>query len=532
MNNSVIRIVDIPEEMLLAIFRKLNNIDILYSLVGVNQKLDKVACDINFTRTIDLTMSSSDEAEYSGTNTILDRFCMHILPRIYQNIEYLIIQGCFSQRVLHASIYPNLRKLTLINLELKMASRMFNGKSPFIQIFKRQISDLVVTINNKISNKPKKKLAIGVYFNIFGLIENLKYLDFNVNNNYPFPRPLLSSLSSTTCFLPKIAHLCIKMHNFNDCRWLLDGRLCQLHTCIVDVDYIRKSSMIINNTNTRLKLKSFSLYVRHPTVEFDNQVVPLLRRMVRMETLTLSLSVVRRASFLDGTYLADSIINHMSRLHTFVFDIVTRGTMTNAEIQPSADDIRRTFAQIGIHVDCYMEYDSHGISRCHVYSLPFTMTHIHIITYNFPGGMFINVRVLRIIDFVHSFDQAFFARISHAFPLLSHLSLTITAELKEKPSRQLKNVEETRSIVEYPRLSELTFFGAHIDYVEQFLCNLYTHLPCLSKLFVEYQHLNIVTENFTRNATRMNCAKLKYITFDPEIKMVHSKNFSLYFPSL
>ncbi|CAF5218449.1 unnamed protein product, partial [Rotaria magnacalcarata] len=74
MNNSMIRIVDIPEEMLLAIFEKLNNIDILYSLVGVNQKLDKVACDISFTRTIDLTMSSSDEAEYSGTNTILDRF--------------------------------------------------------------------------------------------------------------------------------------------------------------------------------------------------------------------------------------------------------------------------------------------------------------------------------------------------------------------------------------------------------------------------------------------------------------------------
>ncbi|CAF4007103.1 unnamed protein product, partial [Rotaria magnacalcarata] len=289
MNNSMIRIVDIPEEMLLAIFKKLNNIDILYSLVGVNQKLDKVACDIGFTRTIDLTMSSSDEAEYSGTNTILDRF------------------------------YNSMKMVYLY-----------------------------------------------------------------------------------------------------------------------ETTYIISEYKNISSSNTPLKLKSFSLYVRHPTVEFDNQVVPLLRRMVHTETLTLSLFVVRRTSFLDGTYLADSVINHMSRLHTFIFDIVTRGTMTNAEIQPSADDIRRTFVQIGIHVDCYMEYNSHGIGRCHVYSLPFTMTHIHIITYNFPGGMFINVRVLRIIDFVHSFDQAFFARISHAFPLLSHLSLTITAELKEKPSRQLK----------------------------------------------------------------------------------------------
>ncbi len=52
MNNSIVGIVDLPEEILLTIFNKLNPIDTLYSLLGVNQKLDKVACDIPFTQSL------------------------------------------------------------------------------------------------------------------------------------------------------------------------------------------------------------------------------------------------------------------------------------------------------------------------------------------------------------------------------------------------------------------------------------------------------------------------------------------------
>jgi hypothetical protein len=163
--------------------------------------------------------------------------------------------------------------------------------------------------------------------------------------------------------------------------------------------------------------------------------------------------------------------------------------MINEQIKPSSEDIRCTFIQGGHYVDCYIHYDSNGIDRCHVYSLPFSMEHIRIITYNFPGGTFINIRVLRIIDFVHSFEQA-------------------------------------SSIIEYSRLTELIFSDEHIDDVEQFLSNLNTCLPCLSKLHVEYEHLRIVTENFKRNATRTNCAKVIYITFHHEIEMRHLKDFS------
>ena len=78
MNDSLVSIVDLPDEILFIIFNKLNNLDLLYSLVGVNQKLDNVVCDTNFTRSIDLTTIKSNETGHSRTNEIFDRFCMHI----------------------------------------------------------------------------------------------------------------------------------------------------------------------------------------------------------------------------------------------------------------------------------------------------------------------------------------------------------------------------------------------------------------------------------------------------------------------
>ncbi|CAF4634072.1 unnamed protein product, partial [Rotaria sp. Silwood2] len=38
------------------------------------------------------------------------------------------------------------------------------------------------------------------------------------------------------------------MHNLDDCLYLLDGRLSQLHTFIITLDYIADTSMNINNS--------------------------------------------------------------------------------------------------------------------------------------------------------------------------------------------------------------------------------------------------------------------------------------------
>ncbi|CAF3769969.1 unnamed protein product, partial [Rotaria magnacalcarata] len=284
--------------------------------------------------------------------------------------------------------------------------------------------------------------------------------------------------------------------------------------------------------STLRKLKCFSLYVCRPTVDFDNAVVPVLCRMSNMEKLTLSFRVRRRNSFIDGIYLTDQVINYMSHLHTFIFDIANDNTIINAHSKPSSDDIRRTFIERGHHVDCYIDYHTDKIGRCHVYSLPFTMERIHYITSRFPGGMFMNVRVLRVCDIDRSFENTFFAKISRSFPLLSELTVSNTTERLEKPSYKWKTSKEASSIIEYSSLVKLILVDVHIDYAEQFLSTLNTRLPCLNKLHIRYEHLTTVTENFTRDATRVNCEKRKCITFEYDLHLVQSRDFYLYFPSL
>lgn len=65
-----------------------------------------------------------------------------------------------------------------------------------------------------------------------------------MNNSYFFSKSLLSGLSSTTCVSSSISHLRIKLHNFDDCLCLLDGRLNQLHTFIVKLEYIHDPSLL------------------------------------------------------------------------------------------------------------------------------------------------------------------------------------------------------------------------------------------------------------------------------------------------
>ncbi|CAF3344939.1 unnamed protein product [Rotaria sp. Silwood2] len=283
-NGSTVNILDLSDEILLIILKNLNNFDVLYSLVGVNKKLDNMACDINFTRNVDLIMLPSNRENDCKTNVILGRVFMHILPRIHDKVECLTIQGCFLQRLLLAGNYLNLRKLTLINLELKMASYVFNGmlidsecstnridlciffleNSSFIYTFKHQVSDLVITISDPIKNKSMENLLIDIYFKIFTLLTNLKYLDLDVDDSYPFERSLLRDLPSTTCFSSNIVHLRIKMHNFDDCLCLLDGRLSQLHTFIITLDYIYD----MWNTTVRRALN-----IRHDSLKIINNLV-------------------------------------------------------------------------------------------------------------------------------------------------------------------------------------------------------------------------------------------------------------------
>jgi hypothetical protein len=175
--------------------------------------------------------------------------------------------------------------------------------------------------------------------------------------------------------------------------------------------------------------------------------------MSQLEKLTLSLVITNRSSFVDGTHLNDNVLCHMPHLRTFTFDIVTENVKMNKEHLPSSDDIRRTFISREYDVD----YCLNEGSRCHVYSLPFTLNVLHRISNNFPGGLFLTVRCLIIHDATRPFEHDFFARLTELFPLLK------ISSVNNKIS-QLNEREETSSIIRY---SNLNFGCVHIDYLEE-----------------------------------------------------------------
>ncbi|CAF5101195.1 unnamed protein product, partial [Rotaria magnacalcarata] len=126
MHQSTNDILALCDEILLAILNRLNSIDVLYSIIGVNERLDRLARDISFTRSIDLVTILSNEDNPSKTSSILNRFCFDILPRIQHNIECLTLDPLSIDRVLRIGNYPKLDQLTLVNLPPLLMSRIFD----------------------------------------------------------------------------------------------------------------------------------------------------------------------------------------------------------------------------------------------------------------------------------------------------------------------------------------------------------------------------------------------------------------------
>ncbi|CAF3640832.1 unnamed protein product [Rotaria sordida] len=197
---------------------------------------------------------SSNEHDDSRKKSILNRFCFDIIPRIQDNIERLTLDPLSTDRVLSIGSYSKLHKLTLVNFQLEMASRIFNDGSSF-NIFKHKISHLTITINDGSTDQYIWKLSTNVLMTIFTMFINLTYLHFCLKDICRYPPTSFIDLVSTTCYPSNIIHLNVRVRNFNDCLCLLDGRLCQLQTFIVEVDKINTTSMTINHSVKYFKLQ-------------------------------------------------------------------------------------------------------------------------------------------------------------------------------------------------------------------------------------------------------------------------------------
>jgi len=260
--------------------------------------------------------------------------------------------------------------------------------------------------------------------------------------------------------------------------------------------------------------------------------------MTHLEKLTLYLRILTldpfadgTSPFIDGTHLDSAILVHMPLLHAFIFYISTETIISSDSVdRKSSDDIQKTFTNINYgRTACIIDNFNAWKSICHVYSLPFTFTRLEKITNNFPNILFDTVTHLYVYDMI-SMKHEFFMRISRAFPVLKCFTV-------QNETFQSWNGDEFipdnpfNSVIEYSHLISLDLLYANTYYVMQFLLETKTHLPRLTELKVNYNGLVAVTKNFTRDATRRNCSKVKRLyVFDKPPSF--SKDFYRYFPSL
>jgi hypothetical protein len=129
MRDLLVQLDDLPYEILMYVFKKLYNDEVLYSLMGVNQRLNSIVHDTIFTRVLYLLKCCpDDDSTFPLPDPILDRFCSKILSEIGHQIETLFLERTSIERVLHATNYPNLNNLGLCDIDFKQAMSLFDSK--------------------------------------------------------------------------------------------------------------------------------------------------------------------------------------------------------------------------------------------------------------------------------------------------------------------------------------------------------------------------------------------------------------------
>ncbi|CAF3844896.1 unnamed protein product [Rotaria sp. Silwood1] len=527
MENSFIQLTDLPDEILMNILKQISHVDVLYSLIGVNKRLNNIAHDRIFTSYLNLMISCSHGNIYPLPNPILDRFCFQILPEIHDNIQWLNLESSSMERILLSTNYPNLYRLDLYDLDIEKAKDFFTDNTSVIHKFKNQISLLAIHITKGENLITRKNMIEHIFIQIFIIFDKLQYLDFG-SHSINFQRFFFTILPPTL-FSSTLLELRVSLKRFIDCLYLLDGRFNQLHTLKVNIAFIEQNSKI-NNKEKLPNLRYFSLHCKNDTNYYDEEIKPLVQRMMNLETLNL-IFFCKRNKFIDGDELKTNIINYMPRLNKFTFNIFSSSRNFNQIDLRSNEDIHQTFKYFkDYQIISYVDYfERRNESQCRIYSYPYRLNYYKKITNNFPGGLFKYVSYISLFD-EHPFEHEFFLQIAQSFPFLKKLSLVNEKGQNNKQCIKSSNHHQNLPIIKYPCLIELDFVQVHEDYIEQFLLDTKTYLPYNVTVLSDYQSMKNVTHNFRRMATQFNCSKVRYIPTSYVTQL--PKHFKNYFLSI
>ncbi len=133
-NNDHRNLLDLPNEILFIIFNKLHMVDVLYSLVNINERFDQLVLDPLHIRHLDMTMMTVKSVfnyNFSIDNQVLDRICIDIIPRIRHQVKKLTVEQHSMKRVLLTANYPELYSLSLIGFQEDVLFEYLTSKLSF-----------------------------------------------------------------------------------------------------------------------------------------------------------------------------------------------------------------------------------------------------------------------------------------------------------------------------------------------------------------------------------------------------------------
>ena len=87
MEPSFVELNSLPDELLAMIFKKFNSIDIYYSSININMRINKIIYDQIFTTHLTLLQWSADDLIYPIDNAVVDQFCSQMLSKISHQIK-------------------------------------------------------------------------------------------------------------------------------------------------------------------------------------------------------------------------------------------------------------------------------------------------------------------------------------------------------------------------------------------------------------------------------------------------------------
>lgn len=120
MSKSNVCLLDLPDEILLIILNKLDNMDVLYSLLNVDHgRLDMIVQEKMFTRNLNFV---------SITKPVRDRFCSNILPEMCHKVQSLTLDWRSIDRILLAGDFLHVTELKLFNINPRFLSYDFPSK--------------------------------------------------------------------------------------------------------------------------------------------------------------------------------------------------------------------------------------------------------------------------------------------------------------------------------------------------------------------------------------------------------------------